>query len=230
MSKARTGNPLKAVAYIRVSTSEQKLGPEAQRASISSWATAAGVEVVSWHEDLGISGATPLEGRPALAAALNALRPSGAGLFVVAKRDRVARDVGVALAVEKAAERSGAVVHAVDGAGNGVEPADAFLRTIVDAAAAYERAMIRSRTKAALQAKRARGERAGTVPFGFVADADGKLSPCPTEGATVARVASLRAAGATQVAIVAALASEGRLGRSGKPLGLTQVQRLLARA
>jgi DNA invertase Pin-like site-specific DNA recombinase len=38
---------------------------------------------------------------------------------------------------------------------------------IMDAAAAYERALIRARTKAALAAKRARGERSGEVPYGF---------------------------------------------------------------
>ena len=48
MSKrTRTGNPLVAVAYIRVSKDEQKLGPEAQRASVEAvgalWRAAQGV-------------------------------------------------------------------------------------------------------------------------------------------------------------------------------------------
>jgi DNA invertase Pin-like site-specific DNA recombinase len=32
----------------------------------------------------------------------------------------------------------------------------------------YERALIRARTRAALQAKRARGERVGAVPYGYL--------------------------------------------------------------
>ncbi len=50
---ARPGNPLIAVAYLRVSTDEQRLGPEAQRASIEAWAKREGVAVVAWHADAG---------------------------------------------------------------------------------------------------------------------------------------------------------------------------------
>lgn len=231
MSKARNkkGCDSKAVAYVRVSTEEQKLGPEAQKAAISDWASRNGVEIVAWFEDLGISGSVGLENRPGLAAALAGLRSFGAGRLLVAKRDRIARDVGLAIAVEKAAASLGGAVWSIDGTGNGTGDADAFLRRVIDAAAEYERALIRSRTKAALGALRASGKRAGTVPFGFVADAEGRLAPCPTEGATVARIEALRASGASQVAMVATLASEGHVGRTGRPLSRMQVQRILAR-
>ena len=46
----RAGNPTQAVAYIRVSTEDQHLGTEAQRAAITRWATLNGVTVVEWHE------------------------------------------------------------------------------------------------------------------------------------------------------------------------------------
>src|SRR5580692_8132311 len=94
MSKrVKVGSPLVAVAYIRVSKDEQKLGPEAQRASIEAWAAREGVSVASWQVDQGVCSVTPIEGRPALLAALGALREYGAGVLVVAKRDRIARDV-----------------------------------------------------------------------------------------------------------------------------------------
>ena len=59
----RPGNPLSAVAYLRVSTDEQKLGPEAQRAAIQSWANREGVSVVAWHTDAGVSGGGWVLGR-----------------------------------------------------------------------------------------------------------------------------------------------------------------------
>jgi DNA invertase Pin-like site-specific DNA recombinase len=172
---ARPGNPLVAVAYLRVSTEEQRLGPEAQRAAIESWAKREGVAVVAWHVDAGVSGGSDLADRPALIAALGELRAVRAGVLVIAKRDRLARDVVVAATIERAAKACGAKVLSADGTANGDSPADIFMRTMIDGAAAYERALIRARTKTALAAKRARGERAGEVPFGFCADVDGRL-------------------------------------------------------
>lgn len=63
----RTGNPKIAIGYLRVSTDEQRLGPEAQRASIEAWAAREGLSVVAWHVDGGVSGATNIEERPASA-------------------------------------------------------------------------------------------------------------------------------------------------------------------
>jgi DNA invertase Pin-like site-specific DNA recombinase len=111
---------------------------------------------------------------------------------------------------------------------NGDSAADAFLRTILDAAAAYERALIRQRTKAALKAKRARGERAGELPFGFALAPDGvRLEPAPTEQAVIAQVRALRAAGLSLRAVVAECAHAGLVSRAGKPLALTQVARIV---
>ena len=118
---------------------------------------------------------------PGLARALVDLHERRAGILVVARRDRLARDVGIALAIERAVTRSGARIISADGTGNGQTPADAFLRTVIDGASAYERALIAARTKAALAAKRARGFRSGEVPFGFTAVQDGRLVPCERE-------------------------------------------------
>lgn len=229
-SSKRRGNESVAIAYLRASTDDQRLSPEAQRASIEAWARSAGVEVVAWHVDQGVCGAHDLEDRPALAAAIADLRVHRAGVLVVSKRDRLARDVYVAAAIDRAASRCGARVHAADGVGNGDSPADLFMRTIVDGAAAYERALIRARTKAALAAKKARGERAGTVPYGFFADAAGRLSPCEPEQAVLAQVRRLRDAGLSQRAIVAELARVGLVGRTGRPFALLQVQNLLRKS
>ena len=223
---ARPGNPLVAVAYLRVSTDEQKLGPEAQRAQIEAWAAREGVAVVAWHVDAGVSGGTDIADRPALVAALGELRAAGAGVLVIAKRDRLARDVAIAATIERAVKASGAKVLSADGTANGDSAADSFMRTLLDAAAQYERSLIRARTKAALQAKRAKGERAGRAPFGFSADDAGKLIPNDGEQKIMALVRQYRAANMPLRAIVAELARAGLVSRAGHPLQLTQVARI----
>ncbi len=225
-SRRPAGDHRVAVAYLRASTDEQHLGPEAQRAAIEAWAAREGVTVVAWHTDRGVSGGSELDNRPGLVAALGELRAVGAGVLVVARRDRLARDVGVAATIERAASASGAHVVSADGVANGDTPADKFLRTILDAAAEYERALIRARTRAALAAKRARGERAGTVPYGFTADAAGRLSPCAAEQDVIRQVKALRAAGLSFRAVAAELARVGLVGRTGNPIGLEQLAKI----
>jgi DNA invertase Pin-like site-specific DNA recombinase len=230
MRRARPGNPRLAVAYLRVSTEEQRLGSDAQRRAIGEWASREAVDVLAWHADLGVGGGRELEDRPALVAALGELKVAGAGLLVVAKRDRLARDVAVASAVERAVLRCGARVVAADGAANGDGDADQFLRRILDAAAEYEHALIRARTKVALQAKRARGERIGTVPFGFAATTTGHLVPDPREQEILARVREFRAAGFSVRGITSECARLKLASRAGKPLSSTQIFRMLQRS
>lgn len=163
VNRIPVGDSRIAVAYIRVSKDEQRLGPEAQRGAIRWWAAHAGIRIAAWHVDQGVCSVLPIDKRPALSAALASLRSHGAGILVVAKRDRIARDVVLAAGIERAARNAGARVVSADGTGNGDTPADGFMRTIIDGAAEYERALIRVRTRAALQAKRARGERVVSV-------------------------------------------------------------------
>ena len=99
--KKKDADKTKAIAYLRCSTHRQDLSPDAQRGAIQKWAKCEGVTVVGWHEDKGVSGGAELEDRPALVAALEAVKAEAAGLLVVAKRDRLARDVLTAALVER---------------------------------------------------------------------------------------------------------------------------------
>lgn len=225
-NRARPGDPKRAVAYLRVSTEDQRLGPDAQRATIEAWAAREGVVVVAWHVDQGVSGGTDGADRPGLVMALGELRAERAGVLVVAKRDRIARDVAVAAMIDRAVSSSGARVASAEGVGNGDSPADGFMRSILDAAAAYERSLIRARTRAALAVKKSKGERAGEVPYGFRAQADGRLEVDPDEQNVIVAVRELRAAGVSLRRIVAELEARGFLSRSRKPLQLTQVARI----
>ena len=82
-------------------------------------------------------------------------------------------------------------------------------------------------TRAALAAKKTRGERAGTVPYGYTADETGKLSEHPGEQAIIAQVHALRAAGLSLRGIVSELTRAGLVGRTGRPLALPQVARIV---
>ncbi|MEZ6009754.1 MAG: recombinase family protein [Planctomycetota bacterium] len=202
------------VAYLRCSTDRQDLSPDAQRDAIRAWAGGAGVTVVAWHEDLGVSGGADLEKRPGLLAALDAVREHGAGVLVVARRDRLARDVLVAAMVDRLVARQGASIVAADGTGNGGGPEAALMRTLIDAFAQYERAVIGARTRAALAVKKARGERVGGIPYGY-RDEGGVLAEEHEEQAVIARARELRAEGLSLRAIGRQLHAEGRLPRSG---------------
>ncbi|MCA9316105.1 MAG: recombinase family protein [Planctomycetes bacterium] len=207
-------DPRLGIAYLRCSTDRQDLSPDAQRDAIRAWAGGAGVTVVAWHEDLGVSGGADLEKRPGLLAALDAVREHGAGVLVVARRDRLARDVLVAAMVDRLVARQGASIVAADGTGNGDGPEAALMRTLIDAFAQYERAVIGARTRAALAVKKARGERVGGIPYGY-RDEGGVLVEEPGEQAVIARARELRAEGLSLRAVGRALLGEGHRPRRG---------------
>jgi len=61
--RKRDADPDKVIGYIRVSTDEQALGPEAQREALNAWCEAHGARLCAVFEDIGVSGAIPLEKR-----------------------------------------------------------------------------------------------------------------------------------------------------------------------
>jgi hypothetical protein len=69
------------------------------------------------------------------------------------------------------------------------------------------------------------------VPYGTRLAADGKtLEPEPAEEATIVQVKALRSAGLSIRKIVATLAGNDVLGRTGKPLDVPQVHRIVVKA
>jgi DNA invertase Pin-like site-specific DNA recombinase len=183
--------------------------------------------VIAWHTD-HICSVTEIEGRAGLLAALTDLRTHGAGVLVVAKRDRIARDVVLAATIEREVAARGARIASVAGEGTeGNDPSSQLMRGISDLFAQHERAMIRARTTAALAAKKARGQRAGELPYGFAVGADGAtLVPCEAEQGVIARVREAKARGVALRGIVMELERAGIVSRKGRPLQLTQVARI----
>jgi DNA invertase Pin-like site-specific DNA recombinase len=230
MSKrVKAGSPRIGIGYLRGSKREQELTLEGQRTAIERWALRENVTIAGWFTDAGVCSVDALEERPTLMAALAALRDRGAGLLVVAKRDRLSRDPYITMTVEREAQRLGARVVASDG-NNGTDATAQLTRTILDGVAAHELAMIRSRTRSALAVKRARGEKTGgSVPFGYSLDSDGRtLVPVALEQATIVRARELSAEGGSLRAVAAVLAAEGHVSRKGGVFLAPQVSRMLA--
>lgn len=212
--------PSRAIGYRRVSTAEQAgsgLGLDAQQTAIAAGAARLGLPLADTFTDTGISGGLPLEQRPGLLAALDAI---GKGdVLIVAKRDRLGRDVLNVAMFERLAERKGARIVSAAGEGTDTnDPTSRLMRQIVDCFAEYERAIIRARTRAALAVKKARGERVGGIPFGYQLAGDGRtLEPHANEQRALALLQELRAAGYTFRAVADELNRQGFRSRTGSP-------------
>jgi DNA invertase Pin-like site-specific DNA recombinase len=145
-----------AVAYCRVSTTRQGksgLGIEAQRAAVQRFAEAEGIEIIAEHVEVETGkGADALDRRPELAAALARARKAKCPILV-AKLDRLSRDVHFI---------SGLMAHRVAFivAELGAD-ADPFMLHLYAALAEKERVLISQRTRAALAAKKAQGVKLG---------------------------------------------------------------------
>jgi DNA invertase Pin-like site-specific DNA recombinase len=208
---------MKAISYTRVSTTDQAdsgAGLAAQRAAIDAFAGRSDMTITAAFEDAGISGAAGLEDRPGLMAAVDQLRRGD--VLLIAKRDRLGRDQMAVLMIERAVAKRGASIMSADGIGNAADPGSQFMKQIVDAAAVYERGLIRARTKAAMAAKRAAGQRIGEVPFGYQLGDDGLLIEHPAEQLVLQRIRECRAAGMSLRAIAAILMKAGVATKKGR--------------
>lgn len=202
------------IAYLRVSTDRQADSGAGLDAQQDACTKAAGT-LAAVYRDEGVSGKAGLEKRPALLEAIAALKKGD--VLMVAKRDRLGRDPLVVAMIESAVQRKGARIQSAAGEGTDSDsPADVLMRRMVDAFAEYERLIIGARTKAALQAKKARGERTGSVPYGYRLADDGKqLAPDETEQGVLRCVQLLREGGATYRAIAQELTTRGYVPRGG---------------
>lgn len=212
-----------AIAYLRVSTDEQaesRAGLDAQLHTIQAHCRKGGLELRGVFTDEGVSGAAQLDKRHGLLDAINAVGKGA--VLLVSKRDRLARDVVASAVVERMVAKRGGRVVSVAGEGTDSDDATSILmRRIVDAFSEHERLVIAARTRAALQAKRRRGERVGRVPLGFSlaapetsatmsrAGLPTQLLPVPEQLSVLERILSERAAGKSMRAIAKGLTDDG---------------------
>jgi len=159
---SNVGNPeMRAViAYLRVSTGKQGksgLGIEAQRAAISRFVEAEGLELIGEQVEVETGkGTDALDRRPVLRDALAAARKAKAAV-VVAKLDRLSRDV--AFIANLMAQRVPFIVAELGA------DADPFMLHIYAALAQKERAMIAERPAWRWHRRRRRALSSATGPI-----------------------------------------------------------------
>lgn len=223
----------KAVAYIRASTDDQHLGPQAQEAALARWAESHGVEIVATFRDLGVSGGKPIDKRPGLRAAVAALAPADITILWVYDRTRFARDVMVAMTVTELVRDQGARVLTMSDSPAVMPDVDdpdfQLSQGVRDLFSAHERAKIKFRTRAALAVLKSTGRVYGRVPFGFrracrhdshgvdvvrIKNCD-RLIPDDAQRETFDLIVSLRGEGLGHTAIATRLNARGLLSARG---------------
>ncbi len=220
----------KAYLYLRVSTAEQaesQAGLQAQEDACRAWLQkeAPSYTLGGVFTDAGVSGGSAE--RPALLELLSLVHLGD--IVLVAKRDRLARDVLLARLFERDIENRGGVLRSAAGEGTqGDEPSDKLQRGLIDLFAEYERALIAARIKAAMGAMKKRGQLVGAVPYGKSLHLENSLTDNWTEQLTIQRARELRGEGLSLREISEALATEGRCARNGQPFQATQIKRMLA--
>ncbi len=220
--------PRPLIAYLLVSTQQQGksgLGIEAQRAAIERFASAEGFEIVAEHVEVETGkGSDALDRRPVLKAALSAAKKLGAAV-VVAKLDRLSRDVAFISGLM--AQKVRFIVTELGA------KADASMLHIYAALAEKERALIADRTRVALAAAKARGVKLGnprpaaSLAAGAavrIANADSKAS------AVLPLIEAAKKAGAVSLReIAASLNARGIATARGSAWDAKAVSRVLAR-
>lgn len=184
------------LAYLRVSTEEQAvsgLGLADQRQTIAQEADRKGWSNLEFVTDEGYSAKSLA--RPGITDALERLRRGQASVLVVSKLDRLSRSLLDFAGLMDRAKREGWRLVVLDLAIDTTTASGALMANVMASFAEYERRLIADRTSAALQAKKARGERLGR--------------PRSTSDGVLARVVRERASGAPLRVIADGLNRDG---------------------
>ena len=191
-----------AIGYVRLSPGERAkggLGLASQRAAIAEEAKRRGIDVRAIFEDDKKSGGKPIEKRPGLVAAIDALQLGD--VLLVKCLDRLSRgDPVQGELIHRLVLARAARVVSCAGEGTGEDSETAigrFHRRIMEAVAELERGRIAERTRDALAEKKKRGERTGGVPYGWRVGSGGKLEEVLEETRAIALMKRWRAKGAS---------------------------------
>jgi site-specific DNA recombinase len=188
-----------------------------------------GLRLAEVFADPGISGGKPLASRPAGSQLLAAANKSK-GLVIVAKLDRLFRSVADAANVIADFDKKGIQLVAIAEAFDMSSPYGRAMAQMASVFAELERAMIRERTRSALNVKRSRGERiSGHAPFGWDFGRGGRLVRNAREQKIIPRLRQLRAQGMSYRGIATRLDAEGVRPKRGKRWMHTTVKAILLR-
>jgi DNA invertase Pin-like site-specific DNA recombinase len=247
----RTG--FRWIGLTRVSTvgqAEDGGGLDTQKAVITKWVKDRDERLVAVLEDAGVSGTLDALGqRLALAKATHMLNLNEADGIVVAKLDRLGRELSVQEIILHKIGKLGCVLASCDAAEQEAlvgdhDPARRMFRQMLAVFADFERNMIAARTQAGKQRKsaevKARLANGGTLaggwvgnpwaPYGYEMDGEKGLREVPYEINAIAVARTMRARKATYSQIGEYLAGCGVRLRKGKMWHPQVVKQVLYRA
>lgn len=217
---------MNVVAYVRVSTDgqlgEDKFGLDAQREQIIEYCAKNDMNILKWYSDEGESGAKCRPGFDEIVYGDVTNPPYEA--VVVAKSDRVARDINVYFYYQGALLRKNIKLISIceDFGQFGVFAN--MLKAFTLTCAEMERDNINKRTSGGRKIKAARGGYSGgRPPYGYTPQ-KGKLVIVPEEAEVVRFVIQSKEKGMTYQMICDSLNNAGKTNRSGTKFSISTLQ------
>jgi site-specific DNA recombinase len=208
---------MKGIGYLRVSTegqAEKGVSLEAQEKKVRAMAEVQGAELTEIISDGGESAKSLA--RPGMARLLALVDAGKVDTVIIAKLDRLTRSVKDLAELLERFERKNVSLVSVAESLDTRTAAGRLVLNVMASVSQWERETIGERTKDALAHKKGKGERVGTVPFGFQLAVDGvHLEENPQEQEILHRIEELRAAGRTLREIAAELNRRGLPTRRG---------------
>lgn len=221
---------MKLIAYMRVSTEGQnhddKFGLDAQRKSIEDYCQKNGHEIIAWREDV-ISGAK--EDRPMFSQIVNGSDEliGEADGVIVAKSDRIARDVYIYFAYKNELRKQGLTVISVAEDFGEMGAYGVILDAMIAAIADVERENIKNRTSGGRKQKAMKGGYSGgKAPYGYRV-LDHELIINEDEAKLVRGIYELRRRGYAMQKIADALNDKGYRTRNGKDFQQAHIRNIL---
>lgn len=217
------------VAYMRVSTEGQvdKYGIDAQRADIMAYCAKNGMYISKWYVDNGVSGVK--DSRPEFDKLIYGedIENPPISAVVVAKNDRVARDINVYFYFKMLLKKRDIELISVSEDFGQYGPMAHFLEAFTMCVAELERENITKRTSAGRVVKAKQGGYAGgRLPYGYKVT-DGMLVVEPGEAEVVRKVFELRNSGMKLREITDVLCEMGVRTQTGKEFTISTVQNIL---
>ena len=209
----------KAIGYLRVSSKaqagEDRFGLPSQRAMIEEYCSLHGITITEWFIDDGYSGAC--RDRPALNRILaGEVTNPPIQYIVVAKTDRIARDVQLYYALKFLLQQKGIeILSATEDWSEQDQLTGKILETFLALVAEIERENIKIRLMGGRNQKaRGGGYAGGNIPYGYKLS-NGEYMIHEAEAEVVRRVFALRRAGLSLNEITKALEKDGVERRKG---------------
>jgi len=224
---------LTAVAYLRVSTDgqaqEDRFGLQVQREDIDKYAKQNNINIVKYYIESGVSG-SKLD-RPELNELLKDSDNKTFKAVIVAKLDRVARDLMAQLFIEKELLKNDIEIISVAEPMRAEDATGQLFRHIIGAFAQFERARINERMTSGRRQKAKKGKYSGGRPaLGYIADKNSKSLVIDNNKADIIRLAiDLRAKKLSYEAIASKLNSLGHTTALNKQFTKMQVKRICDR-